>query len=155
MPSSVCSHSFRKVVFSKYPLCSAYCDSFMCKWGEEKYQQNVKHMPRVTILLVGNANLLTWRLYCGSIKEGMSKEEVRELDPTIVQPSHTHIHPMPRQVLTLQMRSAVSQSQFHLKFCCTGTMDVPCSFGVMMASSPITQGGGYLALMVDRLIGFA
>ena len=51
------------------------------------------------------------------------------------------------------MRSAVSQSQFHLKFCCTGTMDVPCSLGDMMASSPITQGGGYLlALMLDAMV---
>ena len=32
-------------------------------------------------------------------------------------------------------------------------MDVPCSLGDMMASSPITQGGGYLlALMLDAMV---
>lgn len=48
---------------------------------------------------------------------------------------------------TLQILSAVSRSQFHLRFCCTGTADVPWSLGDMMASSPITQGGGYLLMV--------
>ena len=49
-------------------------------------------------------------------------------------PSQQHLR------LKLQIRSAVSQSQFHLKLDCTGVFEVPCAFCDMMASDPGTQG---------------
>jgi len=45
--------------------------------------------------------------------------------------------------LKLQIRSAMALSQFHRKFVCTGTCEVPCSLGRMRLSSPGTQGSSH------------